>query len=146
MNKNEIMMIEKELNISLPELYKKTIENNPLSDKNRYSFVYDSLYDDANEIIKMNINLRDNGLQNKKWPINLFAIGTNGVNCYYFIVLDEKDDGNIYFISDEEKYNPQKVNKHLFKKSYDNFIEHMVFMQNLLNRRKDEIESKKKSV
>ncbi len=138
MRKDEIIMIEKELNIRLTESYKRVVENNPLCDKNRYPYVSDSLLDDAEEIIKLNLNLRENGLQNKPWSEKLFVIGTKGTSCYYFIVLNEKEDGNIYSISVEDKYNPKNIKKELFKKTFESFIDHMQFMQNLLNRHKNE--------
>ena len=145
MFENDIVQIENDLGISLPESYKNTIRSNALSDRNQYPYVYDSLLDDALEIVKMNLFLRENGLQNKAWSPNLFAIGINGKNCYYFIITDDKEDGNIYYVSDEDRYNPKNIKKHLSFISYDEFIERKKFMQNLLNRRKDEIDNKRNS-
>lgn len=143
MNKNDILMIERDLDIKLTKSYKNIIENNPLSDKNQYPYVYDSLLDDAKELIELNLTLRKNGLQNKAWYKDSFIIGTNGVNCYYFIILKESEDGNVYYISDEHKYNPKNIKKHLSDKSFEEFVEEEKFMQTLLNKRKDEIDSKR---
>ena len=133
MKVDDLISIEKELNIKLPESYKKIIVDNPLSDKNKFPHVYDSFIDDAKEIIKINLNLRENGLQNKVWPGNLYVIGINGANNYYFIALNEKDNGNIYFFTEEQKFNPKNIKKYLGEKSYESFIDGRIFMQNLLD-------------
>lgn len=134
----DIILIEKKLNISLVESYKEVILANPLSDKMGCADVYESLCDDPQKVIKMNLELRENGYQNKVWAPNLFAIGTNGEKCYYFINLDEKTESNIYLISEDDKFNPQNIKKHIFCKSYTDFIEMRKFLQKMLNRRKNE--------
>ncbi len=135
MIKEEIAKIENELNIKLTDSYKNLIETNPFADKHKYPNVYNSLFDDSSELIRINLELRKNGFKNKAWSSNLFVIGTGcKKNYYYFINLDENEKSKIYSITEEDKFNPQNIKKLALCSRFDQFVLIQSTLQNIDNK------------
>jgi len=101
--------IEQELKIELPDTYKEVILNNPFSNKTEYNFVHTCLLDEADEILKINEEIRFKGYQGQKWPPHYYIFGYYKKGGYLFINTKSKKSGTIFLITSEEIFNPIKI-------------------------------------
>lgn len=93
MNQEDIKKIENSLKIKLPEFYKKTIQSYPFP---KESFANEFLLpDEKNTIIENN----DSTIIDKK---NIFVVGSDGGEEYYYINLT-KETSEVYLFDLEEK-------------------------------------------
>jgi len=125
-------LIENKLDIKLPEFYKNIIQNYPFEDIYKFRHVFDSIYNEDKKIIEININLRQKGYQNKNWPLNFFVFGENGKDNYYFLDL-KKAKEEIFFIKNDKKFNPKKVENNLLEDSFERFIKAQKNLQEILD-------------
>jgi hypothetical protein len=104
MNEIELLEIEKELNISLPDEYIGVM-------KNFEKFELDEdecgLFNDSELIIGINKGFRNGEFGEYNWPDNYFTFGHDGGGNHYFINLEESTY-SIYMI-DHETHQIEKV-------------------------------------
>jgi hypothetical protein len=131
MEKKDFELIEQRLSIRLPESYRNVFQDNPLANKKKYCDVYESLLDNPNDIIEINMQLRKNGLKKKAWNENFYIIGLNGGGNYYFINLDDSNNHQIYYLSNKDRYNPEKIDKYLAFDDYKEFLGHRIALQSI---------------
>ncbi|NRB82132.1 MAG: SMI1/KNR4 family protein [Saccharospirillaceae bacterium] len=86
----EITKIENETGITLPKCYVNVITNYPkeLLDSDAQEF---GLLNDPDDIIEVNLEVREDGYFGEKWPSEYFIIGSNGCGDFYVIVLDAEE-------------------------------------------------------
>lgn len=145
MNLEGIKKIETELQIKLPESYKKAVLDNPIGDKTKFNLVWMHFYDDPNELIKINKRLKKQGLQKKEWLNNLFAIAYHDGE-YVFIKTDDEEE--IIYIADRGtyKYNPLNLEENRFKVGYKAYLSTFIFLQQMkINEEKREINGEQES-
>ena len=100
MTQNDLIYIENELNISIPDRYRE-IALNPILDKLKNSrFEPDILYSDPKKLVKANQRLRKNGIYGSE-PLrsNHLIIGYSGFELYYIYidVSEERKQVNVDF-------------------------------------------------
>lgn len=132
MNLEDIKTIEENLNISLPESYKQTIQNYPFDES--FNVVKDYLGNNSKNIIDLNLHYRKNGYQGKAWPERFYIIGKMSGENIFFINLEDVNSETIYFLSDEDKYNPKNVKKHRYSDSFQEFIQQCKVLQRIHNK------------
>lgn len=79
MTDGDLARIERELNISLPESYRRVVTQFPIP-----AYVGNSevgLFDDADALIRLNRELRE-GDRGRGWPEHLFAVGSYESDLY----------------------------------------------------------------
>lgn len=130
MNESDFIKIERELNIILPEAYKKLLLNYPFLEE-KYKFQQGSLISNVDVIIKINAEYRNNGFNKKEWKNNFFIFGTVA-DLVYFINLGNNDNA-IYSISPENKYNPKYIKNHKTHDSFEQFVDFRKFMQSIVD-------------
>jgi hypothetical protein len=130
-NLNDLNYIEEQLGVKLPEPYKKVVLDYPFEDE-YYDFVKSNLFNDPNEIIKLNQKYRTSGSNNKRWPHNLFIIGAIDERNIYFIDLNSKKE-EIFFLSDEHKFNEKNINKLLLNDDFEEFVDDLKAHQEIHN-------------
>ena len=111
MKKNEILRIEEELSIKLPDRYIKVVLKHPFKNRKKYDAIYNTLLNDAAEIININKKIREKGIQNKKWPNHFYIIGHRSFQHFYFIDLATGRDERIFFLETSDKFNPKNIDK-----------------------------------
>lgn len=131
MLQDDLNKIEKELGIKLPNGYKEVMLNYPFS-STQYSNVQESLSDNPENLINLNLFYREHGYKGKVFPEYFFIIGTTGNNGIYFIDL-RRDDETIYSIDNDTKYNPKSIQKEKLRGNFDGFIKLKKVLQNILN-------------
>ena len=131
MDLNDFIYIEEQLGVKLPEPYKKVVFDYPFEDK-YYDFVKRNLFNDPNVIIELNQKCRTNGRDKKRWPYNLYIIGAIDEKNIYFIDLDSEKE-EIFFLSDEDKFNEKNIKKLLLSYDFEEFIDQMKHHQEIHN-------------
>jgi hypothetical protein len=86
--------IERAFGVRLPEWYRASLVQYPLSEAD------ESLYSDEESIVRANEELRRDGWWDMPWPQEFFAIGDTGCGDTYFIVPSTGD--RRVFIADHE--------------------------------------------
>lgn len=96
MTNEDFVLIEKELDIILPERYKKIALEAPLKDT-AYS---DAFYNDPQKVIKTNLRLRKYGIYGSK-PLrkNHLVVGFDG----YYMYIDISSDEDVYYMANRTK-------------------------------------------
>lgn len=111
--------VEKELNIILPDSYKKIMSSYPFKGE-MYVFSKDDLLDKEELLIEVNLYCRENGIQGKSLPKDSFVISKNQNDSFMFILLN---DEKIYYVSRDVKFNPKNLKRYLIYNSFDEFVE-----------------------
>ena len=104
MIQNDLIYIENELNISIPDRYRE-IALNPILDKLKNSrFEPDILYSDPKKIVKANQRLRKNGIYGSE-PLrsNHLIIGYSGFELYY-IYIDVSEERDVLYSARRAKW------------------------------------------
>jgi hypothetical protein len=135
MNSDKLQNIENELNIELPEEYKKIQKNYPFdnfSEKTQKMFS-----GDCKEILEVNTQLRKNGYKENLWPSNFFAIGYAEVsdknNAIYFINLQKKDSQKIFVAEEDKKFNPKAIGSLKRHDTFAKFIRNLKILESVAN-------------
>jgi len=90
MKQEDIELIEQELDISLPESYKREALKGIMVNSSTPKMFYDA----PKDIIRTNRRLRQKGLFGEKWRCNLFVMGY--YRGMYFFIDSEAEDGEVY--------------------------------------------------
>lgn len=108
-----LMQIETELNLILPEEYKEVMCDYPFNNPDKETkkmFLYDS-----KDIIKLNDRMRTGGYAGEKWPESFFCFGyveyKQGEDLVYFMNTTGKSPGNVYVADGDKKFNPKAIGK-----------------------------------
>ena len=129
MNREDVKIIEADLNISLPESYKEVILNYPFDDS--FDGIKDYLWNDFIKIVKGNLYYRENGFHGKTWPDCFYIIGKMIGDNIFYINLNDVNSETIYFLCDEDKYNPENIKKDRYSDSFQEFIHQCKFLQKI---------------
>ena len=105
MNQQELIQIEKELGITLPSDYKNVMMDYPIPGGDCETY---ALCNDVSDVIKENLDLRQNGFFGSPWPDHFYALGLNGCGDYYFIDLKE-ERRMIYFADHESPFHNDQL-------------------------------------
>ena len=130
MKQDDFDFIERELNIKLPESYKKIALEAKLAKLDRA----ECFYDDPQKLVEMNKRLRKRGLHGKSWKDNHFAFSyEKDGGAYHFIDLDV-EDGEVYLARPAKswRYSPEDLsnNERLMKLSgYINFWYKLIMLR-----------------
>lgn len=120
MNTN-LARIEEQLQITLPEFYKKTITDYPFKAKNENDFIEDNIVKDTDWLIDVNKELRIIGFMGTQWPNHFYAIGHDGCGGFMFINL-QKEDTTIYYADHEEEFDVYKLDELELFESMEEFV------------------------
>jgi hypothetical protein len=133
MESTDLEMVEKTLNITLPNFYKCTMLNYPLVG---LKYVQEYLLNIPDSLIEINQKFRKDGFQKKPWPNNLYIIGLNSENSFNFIDINGADE-SVYHAHNETKFNPKNILKHRSALNFQQFINSCKVMEEIIGR--DEI-------
>src|SRR5919106_6101420 len=98
MTQDDLSKIERELNIRLPEEYRRVMVDYPFASS---SFAQDcELPDDPDRVIESNRQLRREGFFGQPWPQSRFSFGGDGSGNEYY--LDLKQSPSPVFLADHE--------------------------------------------
>jgi len=127
MKYNDFLLLEKELNIKLPENYKKFVLMEPFKDK-RFNKINNVLFDDIETLIRVNKKIRENGYYKKKWNKNLFIIGGyENDNIFYLIKLNDKKQG-VFSIMPDDQTDKKRVKVKILGKDYNEFVNNIIIV------------------
>lgn len=107
MNQEDIIFIEKELNIKLTEAYIKAA----IEAKMALVAQPTRFYDNPQKLVSMNNRLRKNGLHGQEWRDNHYAIGYFGDGAAYYFIDINVEDGCVYYADRTKtwKYSPDNI-------------------------------------
>ena len=121
MNKNDLDLLERFFDISLPDEYRSTMVNYPFEED--IGTINWSLWDDIDPLIKWNQEYRVGYGACPKWPKNYFLLGSDHDACPYALDLDtgvviKTNHGRL---ADEplEEYNSFSEFLNVLKKEYE---------------------------
>jgi hypothetical protein len=91
----DIARIERELEIQLPEAYKKALASYPIP---AYAGNSETMFwDDADRLIALNLELRRGHSHVAPWPVRFFALGQDHGGCSDALDLDDPEHGVFWF-------------------------------------------------
>ncbi len=106
-NEEKLSAIESGLRIRLPEDYKSTLLDFPLTGDGEEPL----LYEDLDLIYRVNREFRESGFRGNNWPESLFVIGGNRAGDVYFVDL-ARDDSPVFAITHEmEQFDPEEIDR-----------------------------------
>ncbi|RYD60296.1 MAG: hypothetical protein EOP83_19720 [Verrucomicrobiaceae bacterium] len=125
MKHSDIARIERELEIQLPEAYKKALLSYPIP-----AYVGNSetmLWDEADRLIALNLELRRGRLSVDPWPARFFALGLDDGGCSDALDLDDPEHGVFWFDhqhidADIDTRSPEKIEAWLMRQVKDHTI------------------------
>jgi hypothetical protein len=95
MQPTDIARIERELEIQLPEAYKKALASYPLA---AYAGNSETMFwDDADRLIALNQELRRGRSPVAPWPVRFYALGQDHGGCSDALDLDDPEHGVFWF-------------------------------------------------
>lgn len=116
MTEDELAKIEAELNLILPDAYKKLMLNHP------GFFKQHELCDYVDPLVYDNRTLRARGFVTMNWPKEYFAFGSDGAGNYYFLTTSPFD-GHVYYADHVRKTGPEQLEKSLAFESLEKLVE-----------------------
>jgi hypothetical protein len=133
MHLDDLIIIENELNIELPDNYKAAAIEAKIS-KTRFSTVFN---DSPKKVVSMNKRLRGKGLHGRDWQEHHFVLGYDKDirgGEYYFIDIN-KPNGSVYIANRNKRwrYNPDDVSMNEFYTNIDFFINQICLTHNMIN-------------
>jgi len=93
----DLARIEQELAISLPPAYCETLLRPEFQNE---AAGFQEFSGDADEVIGLNLELRNSGFCGIKWPAHYFVLGEDGAGNFYF--TDLKKERPVVFLADHE--------------------------------------------
>jgi hypothetical protein len=133
MNIKSLHIIETALKVKLPDRYKEIVLDHPFKNAVIFQSVKNSLLNNAEAIIDLNIRYRTKGVQGKSWPNNYFIMGYNVDDDYiYFLDLNFIQNETVFSLScEDDKFNPKNIKKLKLKSNIDEFVDDQIFLQEL---------------
>ena len=101
MNTTELLLLERELAVSLPPEYSEALLNDPLQAELPPDYITD-FASDKETLVRANQLYRKCGYYNKGWPDNIFWIGGDGGGGAYFLQI-HSNDSNVHYIDWEDR-------------------------------------------
>ena len=134
MTHEDFVLIEKELDIVLPERYKKIALEAPLKDT-AYS---DAFYDDPKKLIQTNLRLRKNGIY-KSEPLrkNHLVVGFCLKSYAYIDISSEKD---VHYLTNKTKtwhYTPEDIERNSMRDTLFGYIDKYLLFHSFDMKRKN---------
>ena len=130
MKKSEIEIIEKELNIALPEYYKNELKKETLA----YYDDRDFLFYDYKKLIRTNKRLREKGYRGERFIPNHFVIGSDYQGSYNFIDVT-KNTSKVYKVDRNQYFRYSANNPTKWRESFDEYI----YIAKLLKEIRDDV-------
>ncbi len=97
MTSEDFTRVEQELAVSLPEAYREVLQRPEFQGE---AAGFQEFSSDADEIIGLNLEVRQGGFAGTKWPPHYFVLGDDGAGNYYF--SDLKRTRPAVFLADHE--------------------------------------------
>jgi hypothetical protein len=95
MQASEIDRIERELEIKLPDAYRKALLSYPIP---AYAGNSETMFwDDAGRLIALNLELRNGRSPVDPWPVRFYALGQDDGGCSDALDLDDPEYGVFWF-------------------------------------------------
>jgi hypothetical protein len=138
---DNLKFVETELNIILPDSYKKLLQWYPF-DEHKYYNVKENLFNEPELLVSINRHYRENGYQGKPLPPETYIIGKNGVDSLFFINLANANQETVYYLDEEKQYNPYNLEKYILSNNLKEFIELTKILQDVLCNPKHKIKKR----
>jgi hypothetical protein len=137
---DKLRFIEEELQIALPDSYKKLMRVYPFAGL-KYFNVKENLLNEPEQLIAVNRYYRENGFQGKRLPPEAFVIGKSCDNNIFFIDL-AGDQEIVYYLDAEKQYNPYNLEKYILSNNFKEFIELTKILQEVLHNPKHKMKKR----
>ncbi len=125
MTPDELARIELELAVSLPETYREALRRPEFQSE---AAGFQEFSGDADEIIGLNLELREAGFYGVKWPPHYLVIGEDGAGNSYFTDLNKARPA--VFLADHELTSNKK--RLLTSETYETFADFIAFIHRML--------------
>lgn len=116
--------IETELAVTLPAGYREILRRVEFQGA---AAGFEEFSGDADEIVGLNLEVRQDGFFGVKWPRHFLVIGTDGAGNNYFTDLER--DVPAVFLADHEQ--TTKRGRLITAESYASFADFLIFVQRL---------------
>lgn len=94
MTEDEVVDVEIELRLVVPDFLRRWLIENPFSDCDHDKC---QLMCHKDHIIRYNVKQRREGYYGREWPENLLYIGNDGGGGAYFVDTEEKEDAVYWY-------------------------------------------------
>ena len=124
MTPEALACIEQELSVSLPQTYREALMRPEFQGEEAG---FQDFSGDADEIIGLNLEVRQDGFCGAKWPDHYLVIGEDGAGNNYF--TDLKKQHPAVFLADHELTTNQ--NRLVTSETYGTFADFIAFLHRL---------------
>jgi hypothetical protein len=138
---DKLHFIEEELQIVLPDSYKKLMQIYPF-DESKYFNVKENLFNEPEQLVTLNRHYRKNGYQGKCLPPKAFVIGKSGDDNIFFVDLANQNQEIVYYLDAEKQYNPYSLAKYILSYNFKEYVELTKILQAVLHNPKHKIKKR----